>query len=118
VGKPTTCSSCHIAKYTATTNPIHSAAGFPTTCEQCHTTTTWLGATFNHDASFFPIYSGKHNGRWSVCADCHTSPSNYAVFSCFQCHLKPAMDSHHQGRAGYKYDSPTCYACHPKGSAG
>jgi len=117
-GKTMVCSGCHLATYGATTNPSHSAAGFPTNCESCHTTTTWLGATFNHDASFFPIYSGTHRGRWSVCADCHTTPTNYVVFSCFQCHLKAQMDSRHQGRSGYRYDSPTCYSCHPRGSAG
>jgi hypothetical protein len=118
-GKTMVCSGCHLTKYNATTNPVHSAAGFATACESCHTTATWLGAKYTaHDASFFPIYSGKHNGRWSVCADCHTSSTNFAIFSCFQCHLKPQMDSKHQGRSGYSYDSARCYACHPRGSAG
>jgi hypothetical protein len=25
------------------------------------------------------------------------------------------MDSEHQGRAGYRYESQACYACHPQG---
>jgi hypothetical protein len=117
-GKTMVCSGCHLTKYNATTNPAHAAAGFPTTCEGCHNTTTWLGATFNHDASFFPIYSGAHRGRWSVCADCHTSPTAYAVFTCITCHVKTTMDSKHRGKSGYAYDSPHCYSCHPKGKAG
>ncbi len=116
--KTTLCSGCHMTDYNTTNNPAHGAAGFPTTCDQCHTTTTWLGATFNHDASFFPIYSGAHQGRWSVCADCHTSATNFAVFTCITCHTKSATDPHHQGVSGYVFDSPHCYSCHPRGRAG
>lgn len=116
-GKSTLCASCHQAKYDATTNPNHRAAGFPTTCESCHTTTRWTGATFDHDAAFFPIYSGKHKGRWTRCSDCHTVSTNYASFSCFSCHLQKTMDDKHKGRAGYRYDSALCYQCHPRGVA-
>jgi hypothetical protein len=114
-GKPTTCVSCHQTDYNATTNPGHSAARFPTDCASCHTTATWLGATFNHDASFFPIYSGAHAGKWSTCATCHTNAANFAVFDCLSCHTKSQTDGEHKGRAGYVYASPNCYACHPRG---
>jgi hypothetical protein len=119
-GKPTTCVSCHLADYNGTNNPAHAAAGFPQTCDQCHTTSTWAGATFDHDASFFPIYSGTHQGRWSQCSDCHTSSSSYAVFSCMTggCHGKSSTDSNHSGVSGYVYDAAHCYSCHPTGRAG
>jgi hypothetical protein len=117
-GKNTACVSCHQADYTSTTNPNHAAAAFPTTCSSCHTTTTWLGATFDHDGSYFPIYSGAHRGKWSSCATCHTSPTNYKAFTCLSCHehRQSEMDSKHQGRTGYRYDSQACYACHPRGT--
>jgi hypothetical protein len=117
-GKTSTCVSCHQADYNQTTNPNHTAASFPTTCSGCHTTTTWLGATFNHDAQFFPINSGAHRGKWSSCATCHTSPTDYKVFTCLTCHehRQTSMDSKHQGRSGYRYDSQACYACHPRGT--
>ena len=116
-GKSTACASCHQTDYNQTTNPNHAAASFPTTCASCHTTTTWLGATFNHDGQYFPIYSGKHRGKWSSCATCHTSPTNFKVFTCLTCHEhnQTSMDDKHKGRAGYKYDSQSCYACHPRG---
>ena len=117
-GKTMTCSGCHLARYNATTTPSHSAAGFPTTCETCHTTATWLGATFNHDVTFFPIYSGAHQGKWSTCAGCHPSPTDFRVFTCTSCHGKTQTDASHSGRAGYVYNSSNCYACHPKGRAG
>jgi hypothetical protein len=112
--------SCHLTDYNNPANSInHTAAAFPTTCKDCHTTTSWAGATFNHDQSFFPIYSGNHRGVWSTCAACHTTPSNYVVFSCITgCHGKSQTDSQHQGRSGYVYDSQHCYSCHRNGSAG
>jgi hypothetical protein len=117
-GKPTACVSCHQKDYNNTTNPNHTSAGFATDCASCHTTTQWLGATFNHDAAFFPIYSGAHAGKWTSCATCHTTPSNFATFDCLSCHTKTQTDAKHVGRNGYVYASPNCYACHPRGRAG
>lgn len=118
-GKPTACVACHQQDYNGTTDPNHASAGFTTACTTCHNTTTWSGATFDHDATYFPIYSGKHNGRWSSCSTCHTSPSNYALFTCFSCHehSQTQMDDTHKSEAGYRYDSPTCLSCHPRGDA-
>jgi hypothetical protein len=118
-GLPATCVACHLPDYNATTNPVHAAAKFPTTCESCHTTTQWPGATFAHDATWFPIYSGKHQGKWRTCADCHVNASNFQVFTCLLCHPhsdKTKTDNDHQGTAGYSYDSIKCYACHPRGT--
>jgi nitrate/TMAO reductase-like tetraheme cytochrome c subunit len=116
-GTSKVCSSCHLTDYNATTNPNHKTAMFPTTCETCHTTTQWTGATFNHDP-WFPIYSGKHKGRWTSCTQCHANNANYKEFTCLTCHTKTKTDQQHQGRSGYSYTSPACYSCHPKGSAG
>ena len=118
-GLGTECATCHQSDYDGTTEPVHSAAGFPVTCQNCHNTTTWDGATFDHDASFFPIYSGSHSGRWSDCTDCHTNNTNYTDFTCLSCHPhddKSKTDGDHRGRSGYQYDSQACYSCHPRGS--
>lgn len=115
-GKPTSCVSCHQSDFSATSNPNHTTAHFPTTCASCHTTATWLGATFDHDGKYFQIYSGDHRGKWTSCATCHTDASNYKVFTCLTCHLQKDMDDKHKTRAGYRYDSYTCYSCHPTGS--
>src|SRR5437660_1093018 len=112
-GTQAACVACHKADYQGTTNPAHAAAGFPTTCQTCHSTTSWLGATFNH--TFFPLNHGGANG---VCATCHTNPSNYAIFQCTNCHLKPQTDSRHQGVGGYVYNSVNCYNCHRNGRGG
>ena len=114
-GKTLVCSGCHLPKYNATTSPAHSAAGFPTTCETCHTPNGWTPSSWSHE-SRFPIATGNHKRS---CVTCHTAPSDYHQFSCFNgCHAKATTDSHHQGRAGYVYNSPNCYACHPQGRAG
>ncbi len=113
---PNTCVGCHQNDYDNTSNPKHVSVNFPTDCEQCHTEDAWSPASFNHDGQFFPIYSGKHKGKWDTCTDCHTSPDNYAVFSCFACHPKNKMDDKHKEYQGYAYDSNTCLQCHPDGS--
>jgi hypothetical protein len=120
-GTSTACSSCHQKDYAGTSNPNHQAAAFPTTCETCHTTSAWRPATFDHDGPYFPIYSGKHRGKWSSCSDCHTSPSNYKAFECILCHEhsnRSEVDSKHRGVSGYAYQSAACYRCHSRGSAG
>ena len=116
---PNTCFGCHSADYNATTDPAHSTAQFPTDCQSCHTETAWVPSTFNHDSQYFPIYSGKHQGKWSKCTECHTQPTNYLVFSCIDCHEhnRTDMDNEHQGENGYVYNSANCYACHPKGDS-
>jgi hypothetical protein len=114
----TQCVGCHLDDYLATTGPNHQAAGFTQQCDDCHSTQAWQPATFDHDP-LFPIYSGKHRNKWSTCSECHLSPSNFASFSCLDCHehddpISLAQD--HQGVSGYSYASQACYNCHPTGS--
>ena len=116
---PNTCVGCHLANYNQTTNPNHAAAQFPTTCTTCHNQSAWVPATWNHDVLYFPIYSGKHNGHWNSCTDCHPNAANYAVFTCTtSCHSQSSTNSHHNGVPGYTYNSTACYNCHPTGNAG
>jgi hypothetical protein len=118
---PTTCDGCHMTNYNQTNNPPHASAQFPTNCESCHTQSVWVPSTFDHDGQYFPIYSGKHNGEWNLCADCHTNPSNYNVFSCIDCHEhsnQSEVNNQHQGVSGYAYNSQACYQCHPNGNSG
>ena len=113
-----TCYSCHTSDYNNTTDPSHTAAQFPTDCQSCHTESAWAPSTFDHDGQYFPIYSGEHRGEWNSCAECHTQPTNFAVFSCTNCHEhnRTDMDSEHNGVSGYVYNSANCLACHPNGS--
>ena len=97
----TSCVSCHLAKYNATTNPNHVTAKFPTTCETCHTTTNWTTSTFDH-SSYFPIKSGSHNVS---CTTCHTNASNYAIFTCLTASCHRNAHNQNQGSQG-------CYSCH------
>jgi len=115
---PNTCYGCHTTDYKNTTNPAHLTAQFPTDCTSCHTSSAWTPSTFNHDSQYFPIYSGKHQGKWTKCAECHTSPTNYSQFSCILCHEhnnKTSVDGDHKDVNGYSYTSAACYSCHPKG---
>jgi hypothetical protein len=79
----------------------------------------WRPASFDHDGRFFPIYSGKHRGKWQSCADCHVSSGNYKVFECIRCHEhsdRRKVDEKHKKVSGYQYSSPACYRCHPRGT--
>ncbi len=115
---PNQCYGCHANDYNGTTNPNHQAAGFGTDCQTCHSQTAWQPASFDHDAQYFPIYSGHHNGTWQNCSDCHTQPNDYTIFTCVTCHELNQTNEDHQGVQGYIYESNACYACHPTGSAG
>ncbi len=108
---------CHLDDYNNTDDPDHQAAGFPTTCEDCHNTNDWEDAEFDHDSMYFPIYSGRHEGEWDECADCHVVPADYGVFECIFCHEhnQPDTDEEHEDVGGYVYESQACYNCHPNG---
>ena len=120
---PTTCVGCHLTDYNNATNPNH--APFNTNCAECHTETSWVPSTFDHDANYFPIYSGKHNQEWNDCIDCHTNSSTYSTFSCINCHEhsdKNKVDNDHVGKIQnpppyYTYTSAGCFECHPLGKA-
>ena len=107
------CVACHQSDY----DGQHGGSGTPTTCLHCHTRDEWTGADFDHDAQFFPISVGKHQGKWSGCTTCHTDSSDYSNFTCFACHPhdQSRMDDKHSDVSGYAYDSDRCYACHPTG---
>jgi hypothetical protein len=115
------CFSCHQTDYNATVNPNHQSLGFSTTCTQCHNTNPgWKPASYTqHDSQSFPIYSGKHRGQWNACTDCHSNTSNYAIYTCINCHEhnKTDMDSKHRGQGGYSYTSAACFRCHPRGTS-
>lgn len=106
------CYGCHQVAYSSTTNPNHQSLGFSTACALCHTTTPgWRPAKYTqHDSQFFPIYSGRHNGVWDNCTQCHNDPGNYAVFDCKTCHAN--------AHAGENYTNAQCYNCHPRGEGG
>ena len=113
------CYSCHSENYENATNPDHQAGSFSKDCSECHTLDAgWSPAKYkNHDENDFPIFSGKHEGEWSQCTDCHIDPDDYSTFTCLDCHEheKSKMDREHDEESGYIYDSEACYKCHPDG---
>ncbi len=112
---PTDCYSCHTNDYNNTNDPNHLQMGYPHNCAQCHNTTSWDNSTFDHTQ--FPITSGNHAAPPLTCSQCHTSPSNFAVFSCTTsgCHTQAETDPHHTDVNGYVYSPTSCYSCHPTG---
>lgn len=119
-GASPVCSSCHMDDFNATNDPDHVASGFPTDCALCHdNSSSWSPATFtNHDAQYFPIFSGNHRNEWDNCTECHTTPGNFALFSCIDCHEhndQNDLADEHDDVSGYVFQSTACYQCHPDG---
>jgi len=107
----TACVTCHLKDFQGTTNPNHVTANFPQTCDTCHTTATWLGATFNHNSTGFPL-TGAHTVGPRACTDCHIN-GNYNLTStaCVTCHLAnyQGTTSPNHVTAGFPQ---TCELCH------
>jgi hypothetical protein len=113
-------SGCHAQ---AATDPLHAGiTGYAYTASQCRSChPTGLQASFTqHDALYFPIYSGFHAGTWSACTACHPTAGSPNVFTCMSsgCHAQAATDPLHSGITGYAYAAPQCLSCHPTGGPG
>lgn len=116
------CLGCHEHRQSEMDGTHGGMSGYSYTtaaCLDCHPTGE-KGTFVAHDAEFFPILSGTHNGEWSDCATCHTAPSDRSVFECLSCHEheQTSTDGIHSGMSGYSYASSACYDCHPTGDAG
>ena len=114
---PNTCVGCHLNNYQDTQDPDHEVLQFSQECTDCHNENAWIPATFDHDVQFFPIYSGKHAGKWMECVDCHTVAGNYSQFTCVTCHMQGETNDQHNNVPGYIFNSDACLACHPTGDA-
>jgi len=116
----TDCIGCHQSDYLSTVTPNHVNSSFSTNCRDCHETTDWQPAFLTDHDSFFPVFSGQHDGVWNECAECHTNPATFVEFTCLTCHKhrQSEMDAKHGGIAGYAYDSNACLECHPQGTEG
>lgn len=111
------CYSCHAQDYNLSIKPNHKTSNFSQECTICHTIDPgWAPVQYKeHDASYFPIYSGKHQGIWTSCTECHTNEEDYRTFSCTVCHKNPETDDFHLQIPGYQYKDNACLGCHPMG---
>lgn len=107
---PQDCVACHRADY----DREHAGMGFSLQCTDCHGVERWSGASFEHA---FPIFRGRHAGKWDACTDCHTQPENFTSFTCLTCHTQTETASNHRDVGDYAYESARCLSCHPRGEA-
>ena len=116
------CITCHEHNRTEMDSKHQGIPGYAynsPACYQCHPTGE-AGDFGEHDALFFPVFSGAHNNRWDDCAVCHPTPANKNIFTCVSCHehSQAEMDDKHLGEVqDYVYSSVACYECHPDGRA-
>ena len=114
---PNTCYACHTNDYNGVNAPNHKQNNFSLDCATCHNENAWQPSTFDHDGLYFPIFSGKHQGQWMECVECHQVSGNFTIFTCVSCHKNPETNDEHNGVNGYTYNDNACLACHPTGDA-
>jgi NMD protein affecting ribosome stability and mRNA decay len=107
----TACVSCHLKDYQAAANPNHVSAQFPQSCEQCHNITSWSNASFNHNATPFPL-TGLHTVPPRQCTDCHVNNNyNLTTTACVSCHLKDYQGTTNPNHVTSSFPQ-TCDQCH------
>ncbi|MFN8587323.1 MAG: hypothetical protein U0704_05935 [Candidatus Eisenbacteria bacterium] len=144
-GRSTACASCHMSDYSAAT-PDHAVAGFAASaCASCHNTTTFAGATFNHDTQTSFTLTGAHrtvtcqschgdgvyDGKPTACMACHTSDysgaslnhtaAGFAASACATCHNTTAWTgaTYNHNATSFPltgaHTTTTCNSCHGDG---
>jgi len=141
------CTSCHInGVYKGTAQDCYSChrakdkhnGQYGTNCASCHSTSTWKGATFNHNLSRFPLtgdhvslacvrchVGGQYSGISSACVSCHAEPAYHAGSfgtNCAVCHntsnwsatyTGPHPGIADEGGYGVNHGHTSCRTCHP-----
>ena len=119
LGLSTACSSCHLADWQKTTNPVHPSAGTAfaaANCTSCHAFDTWSNAKFDHSSTGFLLTNGHAN---VACALCHVN-NNYnltiAPTDCGNsaCHLTTWQQTNNpvHPSAGAAFSAANCSTCH------
>jgi len=110
----TTCVSCHLTDFQKTNNPPHQQAGFPQQCDLCHSTTSWAGATFDHNTfAKFPL-TGAH--ATLACGQCHVNNNfNLTSTACNSCHLNDYNGTTNPSHAAAGFPTD-CSICHTTAS--
>lgn len=115
------CTTCHSGKKSQAINvlPAHASTFARFSCTECHININWNTVKYKQHDSHFGIYSGKHNGAWTRCVDCHSNTMDYKP-NCTSCHEhnKSRTDQQHRGKDDYVYLSSACVSCHPDGKKG
>ncbi len=103
------CYDCHAADFRRPTSPNHVTGNFSQQCQSCHTTIAWQPATFDHNATNFPL-TGKHTTV--DCQSCHIGGNFQITYTdCYQCHRTnfESVTSPNHVTANFSH---TCLTCH------
>jgi hypothetical protein len=109
IGTSSACVACHLKDFNATTNPVHSTAGFSSECQTCHTDAAWKPSSFNHNTATSFALTGAH--RTLTCNQCHTVGFKGTSTACVACHLSDYNATTNPAHAAAKFPS-TCETCH------
>ncbi len=108
-GRSKACVSCHMVNFDQAKTPPHQAAHFDQNCLSCHTTAEWKGASYDHNATRFPL-TGAHQAV--SCATCHADGTYVGrPMTCISCHQgvfdKTAAPPHRS--PAFAADCATCH---------
>ncbi|MCB9068851.1 MAG: hypothetical protein H6629_13705 [Calditrichae bacterium] len=106
---PTECYSCHQPDFEGTTDPGHVQNNFSFDCTLCHSTSAWEPATFDHNATDFPL-TGAHIGL--DCLSCHSSGYAGTPTACVSCHeddFQATTDPNHIA-AAFPLECEVCHS--------
>ena len=116
-------SGCHLTTWQQTNNPVHPSAGpqfAVTNCAVCHTTVSWTTASFDHNATGFPLTGTHMSPSPTPCVSCHVN-NNYTLSStdCYGCHQAAFQSTQTLGgsvpnhvTAGFPTGAAQCATCH------
>ena len=108
-GTSTECETCHLDDYRSVTEPNHVTGNYPLDCTVCHTSQAWSPATFNHDATAFPL-TGSH--RTQDCSACHQNEQYTGLSSdCNSCHSDEYLQTRDPDHTVLQLDQD-CSICH------
>jgi len=103
---PTQCINCHQIQYDNAKD--HKTQSYPVECSMCHNNNNWLGATFNHSQTNFPLL-GAH--LTTTCSKCHANGFTNTPTQCNSCHSANYTESQVPSHTAAGI-SVLCETCH------
>lgn len=121
------CAECHGARagFSTVHAGVKAFAATSAACIRCHAELP-VPRVAAHQARFpiaFPPPAGSATHE-TACLDCHQAlradkpfAADFGAVTCVACHAQAATAPLHAAVADFRWDSPSCFQCHPSGTA-
>ena len=117
------CAECHAARpgFAAVHGAVKDFTATSPACLRCHAELPVVTVA-SHQARF-PIAAASPS-HTTACLQCHQGlradkpyAADFAAMTCTACHTQAATAPAHAAVADFRHDSPSCFQCHPGGTA-